>query len=276
MTIAIGLLASDGLVVAADTQEIVGTMKSDESKLLIANRGLEKQKAGALAITGAGDAGYLDSINMEVCTKFVSRKSWSFEKVVKKQVKDFYQDHVVPFGKFPDHDRPQLALIAGADVGRYRALWVSEKSTFSGPKKYCAVGLGRAQATVMLRRYYASMDTVRAASLAAYIIFHVKHSVDGCGNETQIVIVKDGYAAHVSPSNIQLMEHYFEELAAYENQLLHFGIGMELPEEKVDHTLARFSSLLLKNRENIMQCQEFKMSSYRRGARPVDQPEVRG
>ena len=119
------------------------------------------------------------------------------------------------------------------------------------------------------------MNTVKAASLAAYILFHIKHSVDGCGNETQIVIMKDSYAAYLSPSNINLLEHYFDERASYENQLLHFGIGMDLPEDDINHTLARFSALLLKNRESVIDCQNFKMSSYQRGRRPIDQPEVR-
>ena len=97
MTIAIGLLASDGIVLAADTQEIVGSMKSDESKLIVANRGAEKEKAGALAITGAGDAGYLDSINMEICTAFVAGKSWTGARLLaklKKQVKEFHLEVV--------------------------------------------------------------------------------------------------------------------------------------------------------------------------------------
>lgn len=283
MTIAIGLLASDGIVLAADTQEIVGSMKSDESKLLIANRGRKPDKSGALAITGAGDAGYLDSISMDICSAFVAQKAWTGVKFVtklKKLVKDFHNDHIVPYGKFPDHDRPQASLVVGADFsdssfGDYRALWSTEKSTVSFAKRYCAVGLGRAQAYVMLRRFWAQMDTTKAATLAAYILFHVKHSIDGCGNETQIVIVKDGFAEYIDPANIGLLQHYFDERAAYENQLLHFGLGMELPEDDVKHTLARFSSLLLENRKRIIDLQDFRMSSYQRGRRPVDQPEVR-
>ena len=85
----------------------------------------------------------------------------------------------------------------------------------------------------MLRRFWTKMDTTKAASLAAYILFHVKHSVDGCGNETQIVIMKDGYAGYLSPSNIELLEHYFDERAAYENRLLHFGLGMDSPEDDI-------------------------------------------
>jgi hypothetical protein len=116
MTIAIGLVATDGVVIAADTEEQIGSMKSDESKMLIANRGLANKKAGALVVTGAGDAGYLDSINMDICTSFFSAKSLSgarWVKTFRKQVKDFYRDHVIPFAKFPEHDRPDLALVVG-------------------------------------------------------------------------------------------------------------------------------------------------------------------
>jgi len=261
----------------------MGSLKSDESKLIIANRDLKDQKAGALAITGAGDSGYLDSINMEICTSFVAKKPWTGAKwavKLKKHVKDFHDDYVVPYGAFPENDRPQLRLVIGGNFsdpnfGDYRAVWSTEKSTVSMAKNYCAVGLGSAQAYVMLRRFWTVMETIKAASLAAYVLFHVKHSVDGCGNETQIVILKNGYAEYVSPSNIELMENYFEERAALENQLLHFSLGMELPDGDINYTLARFSSILSKNRKDIIDCQNFKMSSYRRGKRPVDQPEMR-
>ena len=283
MTIAIGLLSSDGVVLAADTQEIMGSLKSDESKLIIANRGLKDQKAGALAITGAGDSGYLDSINMEICTSFVAKEPWTGAKwavKLKKHVKDFHNDYVVPYGTFPESDRPHLRLVIGGNFsdpnfGDYRAVWSTDKSTVSMAKNYCAVGLGSAQAYVMLRRFWTIMDTVKAASLAAYVVFHVKHSVDGCGNETQIVILKNGYAEYVPAPNIELMENYFDERALLENQLLHFSLGMDLPEDDIKFTLARFSSILQKNRKDIIDCQNFKMQHYRRGERPVDQPEIR-
>jgi hypothetical protein len=193
VTIAIGLLATDGIILAADTQEIVGSHKADESKLLTANQGLERDHAGAMAITGAGNAGYLDSMHQEICGVFLAKKRWTPAALLartKKCLRQFHYEHVTPFAQLPDNDRPELRSVIGAQVGNSYCLWSTEKSTLSVGKKYCAVGLGRPYAQVMLRRFWTPMDTAKAASLAAFVIFHVKNTVDGCGNQTQIVIIE--------------------------------------------------------------------------------------
>jgi len=277
MTIAIGLLATDGVILAADSQETLGSFKSDESKFLIANQGLKTEKAGAIAITGAGDSGYLDSINQELCTAFLSKKKWTPLALLGKTrtiVKTFHHDHVVPYGKFPEHDRPEMRLIIGSHINGRGILWSTEKSTVSGGKRYFAVGIGYPYARVMLRRFWTPMDTVKAASLAAYILFQVKNTADGCGKETQIVIIKDGHAAYLSQDNINLLEYAFEERARTENLFLHFSLGLDLPEDDIKTTLARFSFLLDKSRKDVIDCQRFKMSSYHAGKRPLDEPEM--
>jgi 20S proteasome alpha/beta subunit len=277
VTIAIGILAADGIVIAADTQETVGSHKADESKLLIANQGSERDKAGAIVVTGAGDSGYLDSINQELCAAFLRKRKWTPATLFaqsKKHVKQFHHDHVVPFSNFPEHDRPQASLIIGAHIDGSCCLWSTEKSTLATGKKHCSVGLGRAYAQVMLRRFWAPMDTVKAASLAAFVIFHVKNTVDGCGSQTQIVILKNGHAAYVSQPNINLLECAFEEYSLHENMMLHFILGLDLMMDDIKSELMVMSTRLKKDREDIGHAQQFTLSSYHRGRRPLEQPEM--
>jgi len=278
VTIAIGIIARDGLVIAADTQETVGGHKSDESKLLVANQGLAKEKLGAMAVTGAGDAGYLDSLNQELCAAFLSKKKWpkdSLLRKTKKVVRQFHDDNVVPYAKWPEHDRPQLSLVIAAQTDKINALWSTDRSAVSMAKRYCAVGLGSAYAQVMLRRFWTKMDTVKAASLAAYVIFHVKNTVDGCGKQTQIVILKDGFASWISQSNLNLLEGAFDNYVTHENLMLHFILGLDLRQPNIEHELTVFGLRLKKNREDINSAQEFVMTSYRSGETPVDQPEMK-
>src|SRR5438046_2919326 len=61
MTIAVGLDALGGIVMAADTLEL-GYLKTSSSKFHIAAR----SDHGAIAISGAGTAGYLDAIAQEI------------------------------------------------------------------------------------------------------------------------------------------------------------------------------------------------------------------
>lgn len=277
MTIAIGLLAKDGLVMAADTQEIIGSTKTDESKLLIANRGLRQEKAGAIAVSGSGWSGHLDTINQEMCQLFLTRKRWTSEGIaaaLKKKVKDFYLGHVSPFGNFPDHDRPDYTLVIAAQPNKDRLLFTSEKSTLRFSTKYTAVGLGQSHARALMRQYWTSMDATRAASLAAYVMFHVKRNVDGCGNQTQVVVIKDAYAQYISQENIDLLEYSFDQYAAYETLMAHFILGLDLTESKIEHELEKFGARLKKLRVDIHDAQRFHMTGRRAGVRPVDQPEI--
>ncbi|MFY9790583.1 MAG: hypothetical protein WAJ99_05340 [Candidatus Sulfotelmatobacter sp.] len=277
MTIAVGILAHDGIVVAADTQETVGSHKADESKILIANQGLEQDKAGAIALTGAGDAGYLDSLNQDLCAAFLKKKIWSPAALLTKSkniLKDFHNDHVVPYARFPEHDRPQVNLVMGAQFSNNYCLWTTEKSTLHVSRKYCAVGLGRAYAQVMLKRFWAPMNTVQATSLAAFVIFHVKNTVDGCGNQTQIVIIKDGFAKWVGQPNIDLLENAYENYATHENLMLHFILGLDLRQTDLKNEMLVFCSRLQQDRKHIHDAQEFTMTSYHAGRPELDQPEM--
>src|SRR5437667_12469328 len=75
MTIAIGLLATDGVVIAADTQESAGypgDMKSSGTKILGALRSDASNPpvTGAFAVSGAGTVGNLDAVNQKLAESF--------------------------------------------------------------------------------------------------------------------------------------------------------------------------------------------------------------
>ncbi len=112
------------------------------------------------------------------------------------------------------------------------------------------------------------------ASLAAYVMFHVKRNVDGCGNQTQIVVIKGAYAQYLSQENINLLEYSFDQYAAYETLMAHFILGLDLTESKIEHELAKFAARLKKLRIDIHDAQRFQMTSYRAGIRPIDEPEI--
>ena len=61
MTIALGLLASDGVVVAADTQETVGYSKLNQGKIAAFCHRRPDQRWRHCLFTGAGPAVYIDA-----------------------------------------------------------------------------------------------------------------------------------------------------------------------------------------------------------------------
>ena len=74
MTIALGLLASDGIVIAADTQETYsGALKVNHPKISGALNGDRFNPEGVFIVTGAGSAVHLDPIGQELSDAFETK-----------------------------------------------------------------------------------------------------------------------------------------------------------------------------------------------------------
>ena len=68
MTICIGILASDGIVIAADREEGDGYVKTDQGKISTATRLIFP--VGSIAVTGSGWGSYLDEVAERLRDKF--------------------------------------------------------------------------------------------------------------------------------------------------------------------------------------------------------------
>jgi hypothetical protein len=196
MTICIGILASDGVVVAADTEEISGYLKSSQPKIITVGSGIQLGKTsgssltgGACIIAGAGDAGYIDSLKMELADVFLDNKKLvhkPLQKAVEKCVRDFHVNHVIPFGAFPRSDRPEVEMLIGIQRGPNSMLLATEKSTVRKVMPYEAIGMGSVFAKILLQKFWKLSSVKITQILAAYIVFMAKESVESCGKFTTI------------------------------------------------------------------------------------------
>jgi hypothetical protein len=119
MTIALGIMASDALVIAADSELSQGEyMSVEQNKVWSMVRDRErKEDAGVIVLTGAGEAAYLESAFQEIQGIFATQKSLTlddFEGEVRRFTEAFYKDHVIPF---TGPDRPDIWLVIGAGLG---------------------------------------------------------------------------------------------------------------------------------------------------------------
>jgi hypothetical protein len=107
MTIAIGILASDGIVLAADREEGDGYLKEDQGKITWKMK--MEQPIGACAITGAGDGPYLDEVGSQLSDIFTDDTEGSENSVIPKlrnAHRAYYRQTVVPCSQFqqaPDY-----------------------------------------------------------------------------------------------------------------------------------------------------------------------------
>jgi len=196
MTIAVGIVAQGGIVVAADTEESSGYMKSSETKILSVLGGVQLGKqtkpnvaTGACLISGAGDSGYVTALMYELADVFLDQKTLvdkPLQKAFQACIKNFHAEHIIPFAGYPRVDRPSVEMLIAFNRKHRSGLLISEKSALFKKMPYKAVGAGSIYAEILLHRLWGHADVKSTQILAAYVVFMVKESIEGCGKYKQI------------------------------------------------------------------------------------------
>src|SRR5271166_5047297 len=98
MTIAVGILASDGVVIAADREEGDVYLKNDSGKVSQAFKGTVP--IGSIAVTGSGSGPYLDEVARLItdgfCDDAVGTEA-TVEARIRKTHRKYYKEAVLPF-----------------------------------------------------------------------------------------------------------------------------------------------------------------------------------
>lgn len=231
MTIALGILASDGFVLAADTQEThAGILKVDQTKILASNIGPNGPRVNILAVSCAGQGGHMEAINQNLCDGFFRQRPTEMEHVdgmLRNRIGDFYRQHVLPCETLPDYDRPSVSVIAAAQLAGARGLWISDKSVVYQRHPYGAVGIGAGPASVLLGRLWQDGADLRFAQLLAlYVLFYVKQTTEGCGQRTEMLIVGPKGAFTFDQHLVVELEREFTKYMEVEEQATRHVLGL--------------------------------------------------
>ena len=214
MTIALGVMASDGIVVAADTQATYPPdWKMSRGKLWPGFRlGADDLHCSCL-VTGAGTGLTIGSLAQRLHARFKADRSLypdTLQPSFTEVLEDYYARHVIPFAAFPEPERAGAdLLIAATHPRRVDTLLVSSGSEFVAQSFYAAIGIGGAFAQTLLDRFYhlPALNTW----LVAYVMFQVKESVDGCGKKTDICCVRNGTFAVIPRPRTEALEAVMRE-----------------------------------------------------------------
>src|ERR1022692_459070 len=183
MTIAIGILASDGIVLAADREGGDGYLKTEQGKVTWKMR--MQEPMGVCGITGAGEGPYLDEIGSELVNIFTDDATGTEESVIPRLRNAhirYYKRTVVPLSKLPSGERPDYALlIACCGQSMTKGIWATSRMAFTKVQDYEAIGIGAKFANTLLGRLHDNIPVWYAAKLAAYVIYQVNRTVGGCG-----------------------------------------------------------------------------------------------
>src|SRR3989442_91338 len=188
VTIAIGLLASDGIVLAADREEGDLYQKIDQGK--IRARYQDAAPYNTMMVGGAGSGAYADAFSEEVLQWFSKTHPFdteSIETALRTLNKTFYKEHVIPLGTYPAQERPDYALLAVCKTSEGSGLWTSDHLVLNRKYPYAAIGSGALTARALLNELYAYVPVISAINLAVYVIGEVKRFVPGCGLDTDVL-----------------------------------------------------------------------------------------
>jgi hypothetical protein len=232
MTIALGILAGGGVVMAADRQETTGgTFKGSVGKV----HAHWVRNQGTLAVSGAGDGPYIDSLHAEIVKWFKQDRTspiteQEMEDELRRLHQAFYRDNVLPASQWPQNDVPDYdLLVAFSSPWHGNALWTTHKLSVVKESEYAAVGIGATAAKSMLNRLgFPFMELEIAVTLAAYIVYQVKRTIDMVGLDTDIFEIRNHVPLVFSRQELTEMEAQFRTYENVERDNLFYYLGGDL------------------------------------------------
>src|SRR5258708_11268684 len=227
VTIAAGFVCEDGLLLCADSQEVIsGYTKNEVDKVR-----MWKDQGLCIAITGAGDTElieYAGKLIETAITDEYSPKEWrlseDYQRIIEKTFAQLFKDAILPYATFPREDRPYVDLLIAIgvsnDVSKFEMLFKASGTTVReidfGAE---CIGSGTMIAKSLIERIYSSfLKLDDAIIIACYILYHAKRWTDGCGGDTSVVVssVKNGlFGGGIHALEIKHLESAFDEFDSH-------------------------------------------------------------
>ncbi len=250
MTIALGILAGNSHILAADTQVNADTDKLSQGKIhfLASQSG---PTPGVIAITGAGDDFLLRAIQEDLADLFSrthTENMHELEVAMAGLVKTFYRDHIAltPIME----QRPEVELIIAARRGAYSGMWTTRKNKLTKAHSPVCVGIGGTYADSLLANMELPQQPETAMILAAYTVFLVKKRNLYVGMDTQVYCLDEStvlFPKGLGTAQCRHLEELFRSCIGVEARVLHrmFGSKYDFCErERVSGDIEKMREML--------------------------------
>jgi Proteasome subunit len=216
MTIAAGFCVSDGVLLCADTQlTIPGYLKYPESKIRVWTG------QGEIGFfTFAGDADFSTmAINHFTSILHKTSKDGGRREAVESECRTLYETYVSlpPPGNFVLQMLLALQTAQGAQLSKISG------PSFTKITEFECIGSGAYLARAIASELYSPrMGLKEATPMAAYILGMAKRHVDGCGGNSQILLIFNHTRSYEIITNLQVevMEKAYTEFWRASRDLL--------------------------------------------------------
>lgn len=234
MTIVLGIIATDGIVLAADREEQhPGFMKVSQSKMRVHQ--VAGKRSGTCLIAGAGNsATHIDAQMEAVLEAFTAHPDAigaELQECLSAAVGKFHRDHIIPLSQ-DRSQRPMIEMLIACEREPTSLLLETCETVTVTRRPYAAVGIGAFAARALLGRLHRRMDTFSTALLAAYVTYQVKETIEGCGKQTDISYIRGNECHSMIPRNLAELELAFDDYALTEKRVAEYLFSKEKPDEK--------------------------------------------
>jgi hypothetical protein len=214
MTIAAGILCSDGLVLCSDT-EYTGTTKQTGPKVWITTSPVTDDGC-CVAMAGAGETLLLrairDRLSAAVLTGMTRGEALQH---IQTDLHEFYEDHVYNYPDYVNKRTIQL-LIGIRDVNGFSLLQNSDHSLGPIDTSAC-IGQGTDLGEYLIDSTVRGVvrppvNTTTGKMLAIYVLMQVKKYSLFCGGNSQVLVIpKQGQPSFMTDAELSAFEKVFSE-----------------------------------------------------------------
>src|ERR1700678_181282 len=220
LTIAAAFPCTDGVVICADTQEIIpGYVRTDSEKMMVI-----QGPHFNVAFTGAGDSDLIEMTVQEMdiqLTKTKASAEWDIRNALKAALLDVFNNHILPDPDILPEDRPELLIALQYDAATL--LYKTLGTRFVRLHSPACVGRGIVLAKSLTAQLFKKDMPLRLGGIVAlYVLRQTKRWVDGCGGNSDVLLLsnQDRSVVRISTEEVQTVEKHFDEFNEYIRPLL--------------------------------------------------------
>jgi 20S proteasome alpha/beta subunit len=261
MTIAAGFPCSDGLVLCADTQEVIYSYAKVNTQKMTQIKTPEYN----VAFTGSGDTGLLEMtiqamVKALMLTDPEPHSIVEVEETLRGVLIEIFNRHVAPYYQFPSDERPNADLLIGVQYSGMTLLYRAYGTSFFQVHEPQCVGSGVVLGKSLIGQLFdSSMSIAQGWLVALYVLNQAKTWVDGCGGNTDILLLsnKDKKVTRIPTTEVEDLESHFKQFDSFIRPLFLTVADRAVPHERFEQLVKQFRVDMLGLRGKFMEYEEF-------------------
>jgi hypothetical protein len=173
---------------------------------------------------------------------------------------EVFERHIAPYAPFPVDERPTADLLIGLQYPSATFLYRAYGTTFTQVHEPQCVGSGVVLGKSLIAQLFdGSMGIGQGWLVALYILNQAKTWVDGCGGNTDILLLSNRNKAitRIPTTEVEDLESHFKQFNSFIRPLFITVADQNVPHEKFEQLIKQFRVDMLGLRGKFMEYEEF-------------------